>query len=341
MSATVVSESEHGLLAVTRGLVGEASPAETQAAIRMCHQPPKGLTAGAMAIFQDTLAKGAVMQLIRRGGWIATGAEGRLWQRHPPPELRFTGYSFELCRWLTSGPQWLAEAAPKALPEGLGDELTAYLAGHLLSELEAPVVAAVPLRSSPLCRLAFPELFAGGDLPAPSYRQLARGDGLIVLEGLQADLAARFEAVERHKSAIAGAAELSALGVAQEQALEAYLAAVDEAGRRDLASFLVQGARRLLQTRPQARLWIRSLDRTQPLSERAAAARAAAAGLRAVALRVGGWWRDFAAVRFFDDDYDLAQRVLSVWEPLGQRGFTQADRLRQQLESLPATTPQH
>ena len=71
------------------------------------------------------------------------------------------------------------------------------------------------------------------------YGGLTEGPGLVVLEALQPDLAERFEAVERFKGGLADAADLINLKTTQKQALQAYLMAIDRAGRRDLAGFLV------------------------------------------------------------------------------------------------------
>jgi hypothetical protein len=44
-------------------------------------------------------------------------------------------------------------------------------------------------------------------------------------------------------------------------------------------------------------------------------------------------------VRFIDDGYDLAQRLVADWERLGERGFQRAQDLVTELDAIPTLTP--
>jgi hypothetical protein len=44
-------------------------------------------------------------------------------------------------------------------------------------------------------------------------------------------------------------------------------------------------------------------------------------------------------VRFIDDGYDLAQRLVADWERLGERGFSKAAELVAELDAIPTLKP--
>jgi len=204
----------------------------------------------------------------------------------------------------------------------------------------AQAVGAQPaFQRSILCRLGFPDLFAAAPSrpTAPAFAPLL-ADGGWLLEGLQDDLAARWRALEERKSGLSEPSALVALGTAQEQVVEAFLAALDAARRRDLAGFLLDALRPLL-PRPASH-WMAGLviGRTS-LSARAEAGRAAGAGLRALG-RLAAWDAEHRAARIFDDDYDVAQRLLSEWSAMGVAGFRlAAERERELATSLPPDAP--
>jgi hypothetical protein len=118
---------------------------------------------------------------------------------------------------------------------------------------------------------------------------------------------------------------------------------VDAAGRRDLAGFLLDAGRPLLE-QPASR-WVEGLSLTAALSARSAAARASGALLRALG-RLAQWDKEHRAVRFFDDTYDAAQLLLSEWSHFGEAGFRRAADLERELATslttagaIPATLP--
>ena len=75
-----------------------------------------------------------------------------------------------------------------------------------------------------------------------------------------------------------------------------------------------------------------------PLRERTEARRRAAAMLRSLG-RLREWDQQHRSVRFIDDGYALAQRLVVDWERLGERGFTRAAHLVTELDAIPTLRP--
>ncbi|NMO17220.1 hypothetical protein HPC49_13110 [Pyxidicoccus fallax] len=352
---TQVSLAEHSLLTLARAIVGLGQYASVEDLLRDRHTVPDRLSPGAMRVLQDTLAKGSVLALARCGGWkqrryLDGGQErsGRLWQRHAPPALHFSPRTFLTLRWMLEQP--LVKHGCMPLPaEGTptaADELFLYLCCRLVAG--TPCAQAVGeqalFRGSALCWLGFPDLL-GAKPPALSAANFTPllADGGWLLEALREDLARRWRQLEESKRFILEPAALVALGTAQEAVLSLLLDAVDAAGRRDLAGFLLAAGRPLLE-QPAAH-WVAGLSPSASLGQRAQAARASGAFLRTLG-RLARWDADHRAVRFFDDDYDAAQLLLSEWSAFGEAGFRRAADLERELSTslttssaIPATLP--
>jgi hypothetical protein len=358
----MVAQSEHDLLMIARALVGEVSPAAVSSLLRAPHPLPARIGPTAMGILKQTLARGVVRELARRGGWRGDGAGhagqgGRLWERHRPVALHFSPMTMELLRWLASahlGGSPGGSAAPRWKIEDttLADELMLYLAADLLEQADGRGAELVVVAGSPLCWLGFAGRLARAKHSAPpmAFDRWVQGDGAVILEALQPDLCRRWIAMEQGKRTIIEISEMITLGAAQEAVLEPLLTSVDRAGRRDLCSFVVDAAAALLaqgapetstgDARPIARIasgWVKNLAPVGPMRERAAARRASGALLRALG-RVQRWDAEHRARRFFDDDYEVAQRLLARWEALGSSGLMRAERVLKELESLDASS---
>jgi len=340
-----VARSEDELIKLARGLVtgARALPrARARAAIETI-----GPTA--MALLEQTLARGLSAWLLRSGGWqtrrtwvAADGraVRGRLWDRHRElPPLRFGPASFALLTWLHGEDLVRPTRALERQPDTtLADDLLHYLAlGQLV---RAGLDFGQPaFTRSPLSQLGYAdalgEVLAGtgpdGEperLPPVDFRPLTTGPGAIIMEALQPQLAERWLAMERRKGTIASLDQMLRIGRAQDQVLRLWFAAIDGAGqgqprRRDLAGFVAEAARELLARGPERlcpdhRWWIRSLDARAPLSARQAAFTAAAAFLRGIS-RLGLWLDEAGVVAHFDEDYELAQLWLSSWQQLRAR----------------------
>ena len=338
-----VSPSEHALLTLTRAIVDSGQYASVEDLLRTRRTVPPTLGPHALHVLRDLLAKGIVLALVRRGGWrrqhhlhAGQGVEGRLWQRHTAPALRFSSVCVRTLLWLTAEPLANADCEPLDAEEPLtlADELFLYLCCHLVAGTPCgPSVGAQPLfRRSALCRLGFPELLG---VPPPGFTASAfaplLADKALVLEALQADLARRWRRIEESKRRVFEPADMVALGSAQEVVLSAFLDALDAARRRDLAGFLLEAGRGLVD-RP-ATHWMEGLSPSASLRARAEAARAAGAWLRSLA-RLARWDAEHRAVRFFDDDYDAAQLLLSQWNAFGEVGFRLAAERERALASL-------
>ncbi|PRQ06822.1 hypothetical protein [Enhygromyxa salina] len=328
-----VSRSEAELLTLTRSILTPGPsylPALRQHPKRIARITAIGPTA--MRLLQQTLARGVSFEILRRGGWqtrrtLVDGQpkRGRLWQRHPTlPPLRFGPASFELLAWLRSED---VGAPTRALPHmtaggvapSLADELLHYFAAeHILragGDLHQPAFI-----HSGLCQLGYADALADQQpLPPLDLRPLVEGDGAIILEALQPELAARWVAMEQAKGEVGRVDVMTQIGQAQAQALSSLFRAIDRVtpARRDLAGFVAEAARDLLARGPERRCpdhrwWIAGLDLRAPLSARQAAFVGAAAFLRALGT-LGVWIDQAGLVPHFDDDYEAAQLLLSTW----------------------------
>src|SRR5262249_29178305 len=138
--------------------------------------------------------------------------------------------------------------------------------------------------------------------------------GAGVLEALQVDLARRWEQVEGTKERLTDPAAMRALGATQERTLTAFLEAVEQAGRLDLARFVLRALAALLTPGAAANLWTAALRLTGlRLSDRAATYNAALAFVRQ-AERLQGWARRARTVGYFDEGYAASQMWKSDWE---------------------------
>ncbi|PRP90702.1 hypothetical protein ENSA5_62480 [Enhygromyxa salina] len=357
-----VSRSEAELLTLTRALMAPG-PRYLPALRHRPRRTPRLEKIGptAMGLLQQTLARGVAFELLRRGGWqtrrtLVNGhaKRGTVWQRHRElPPLTFGPASFELLSWLraedVSSPK---RELPQAARTTLADELLYYLAAEQIVRAGGVLRQPAFLRS-PLCQLGYADALAGDEpLPKLDLRELARGEGAIVLEALQPDLCRRWVAMERAKGERAELSVMTQIGQAQDQVLASLFSALDlvDPRRRELASFLAEAARELLARGPERRCpdhrwWIGGLDLRAPLSARQSAFAASAAFLRGVA-QLGRWLDEAGVVAHFDEDYEAAQLLLSSWQYLRSAPepteeaqipatiLDRAIRLANQLESL-------
>lgn len=340
---TRVSRSEHTLLTLARAVAGSGQYSPVEDLLRGSHSAPERLSPGALHVLRDTLAKGTVLSLIRRGGWRrqrhlhgSQERSGRLWQLHPPLPLHFSALCVQTLQWLAAQPLGSAECKPLVVDGAptLADELFLYSCCCLVAGTPCgPSVGAQPLfRRSALCWLGFPELL--GQPPAefgPALFTPLLASHAPAIEALQADLARRWLRLEESKHRISAPAAMIALGKAQEAVLTAFLSAIDSVGRRDLAGFLIEAGRSLIQ-QPTS-WWVAGLSSQSSLRERSEAAQAAGAFLRGLS-HVGRWDSEHRSVRFFDDGYETAQVLLSEWDTFGEAGFRRVAELFRGLSSL-------
>jgi hypothetical protein len=140
------------------------------------------------------------------------------------------------------------------------------------------------------------------------------GLGSCILEALQPDLAARWIAVESTKERLTDPRAVRELGRSQERVLEAFLNAVEKAGRLDLARFLLDAGRTLLGPHAHYGMWVGNLHLAGlRVADRVASYQAAAAFLRQMD-RLHSWERRAKAVGYWDEGYHASQLWKEDWE---------------------------
>lgn len=339
MSITV-TRAEANLLTLARVAVGVIPPMDVMRLLITPVPPPQKLGPTARAALGDTLSRGAVLSLARQGGWLPDG-ERRLWERYEPLPLAFTGNTVRLLQWLLSTP--LAEHDGKPLffegPVTPAEDLLVTLVLDRLrgTGCDALLARQLALRKLPLTTLAHAAVMAR-DLPLDEVPALDVATYAPYLEGLRSLLARAWLAAERSKRDLPQPDLVSRVGRAQEAVLESFLAAIDVAGRRDLAGFLIDAAVQWVTPERSADELTRAMVADAPLRERTDARRRAAAMLRALA-RLRAWHDEHRNVRFIEDEYAAAQRLIVDWERLGERGFSKAAALVTELDAIPTLRP--
>lgn len=334
--APAVAASEHDLLMLARGLI-EGHATEVCAIFYRTRALPPAISTTCAALMRETLAH-VWPALWRRGGLAGTPPGSRIWERHLPVGLTFSAATLQLLRWLVATPLAASRSILPPLaaaPLSVGDQVMVYFALEAATGTAAQAaIAAQPLvRAAPLAWLGFAELF--GDRSRPELASLCHGAGAIVVEALTGELARRWRAVELTKRAIQAPNSLIALGAAQDAVLGGFLAACDQHRRRDLAAFVIDAAAPLLQ-RGIAPMPAR-LDPTATLASRSAARLAAGALLRGV-MTWAQWDQAHRGVRFIDDDYTVAQRLLARFEAIQATGAARAAAWLADLAALAPTT---
>lgn len=289
------------------------------------HGRPRCLSRSAVECVQNALAKGPVL-LLARGGWRRDrhlrqekAVIGRLWERTPPRELGlvFSKHALQFLIWITAeNPKAGRPPWTQATLE-IGDRFLLYLACEAvhLTEISPALLRLGPWVAHGLCRLAFPDEYAPLRLAEkPDFGPWTTGSGACILEALQPSLTERWLRIERGKEQIVDAARMRDLGRAQELALRVFLDAVDAAGRRDLARFLLPVAAELLRERASSQAWIGQVDaRGLRLADRMETYRSAMAFLHAID-RLREWDRQARSVGYFDEGYAAAQLWKADWE---------------------------
>ncbi len=338
-----VAQSESDILTLARALI--AGPAATDDVWSLlCATgvvaPKIGPTCE--RLLSDTLGQ-AWRALWQRGGTRPRvsheGKRGRLWERYAPTPLAFSARSLELLRWLVVTPFAAPLSTLKPLPTGgkleVGDQLLIYLALDAAQGTPAlRVLAAQPfVQASPLAWIGFASQFAG-TTPPESFDSLITGAGPIVVEALSDEIARRWHALEISRRNLVDPTEVTAIGAAQDAALENFLDACDRANRRDLAAFVLDAILPLIERDiiPVPT----QLDPSTPLSVRAEARQSSGALLRAL-MRWSQWDREHRGVRFIDDGYDAAQVLLGRFEKIGSAGVARVEGWLGELASLAPT----
>lgn len=281
---------------------------------------PERLGPSAMRLLEDLLAKGCVQALARLGGAWPRGPRDRalVLDAMPAPELHFSGYTFELLRWLTARPP---RPPFEHVPKTVADELVSYLAMRRHDVAERGLVA-------PLSWLGFPRR-----CPVGSDWQDALAPRIALVQGLGRDLEERWVRSVAWPEATRPAEVVLREASAERAALEGFLDAVAASGRWDLATFVVRAAARVVALPDLADRLAAPVDQQATLRLRAEARQKAGALLAGV-VRIGRKREELALVHFLDEGYDEAQALLRDWEVLPREGFGRAADVLAQLAAL-------
>ncbi|MBL9025607.1 MAG: hypothetical protein JNL21_25655 [Myxococcales bacterium] len=340
--------SEAEVVQVARSILGLLPG---RAAVDLLSTPRKrpAMRPEAIEVLEDTLRKGLVRSLVRRGGGRrsrsldANGGvskKGRVWERHEAPPFRVTAATAHLLAYLVSSDLGAGQVPRRAPPPlALGDEIFFYLAAERCLEAGfAPVLGAYPFSASVLASVAFPVHV--GAAPQPRFGVLLDGPGAIVVEALEADLASKIVLAERSRRQLASPAGVSRATESIRDRTVAFVRAALEAGRPDLGLFVLRGIDSLLVaprgTEPAA--WMPRAAEPLPLSARQDMARSALAWFEVVDVYRAVQKRA-RSVGFVDDDFDRAQHILTALEAvplLGPARAPQLDSLVRALSGLEA-----
>ena len=346
-----VDSREAEVLAVARALVTSDSYSSIAATLAGSLTVTK-IGPTAMRVLTDTLAKGVVKVLARLGGarpriLADTGSTkpARVFDVRADPEIAFSSYAFELVRWLANTSLIKYESAERfaSTAQTIGDEICAYLALRLVDGTPcAPMVASSPGLRTPLTWLGFTRTLARHLRRtvhvSPMASLFATDGSRTVLECLSDDLARRWAASATWDvSELLDAEHALRIVLLERAAVDAYLDAVEESGRWDLATFLIDAAARVLPpgATPRA-VAARVAPRVKAegtLRARTESRQHAGAIFHALG-RLGRKRDELALVHFIDEGYDVAQATLSSWEVLGRDGFVRAANVVSSLASL-------
>ena len=346
-----VSKFEANLLTILRCFLKRVPLEQALPLIARKLPAPRCLGRPAVELIQDSLAMGTVLRLAGDSGWrnerYLRGdqiAGGRLWERTSPEKLglNFTRHALKFLIWITanrptlnadvlrhgqravqrfdvgdgqrSGPGAAAGTTSTDLPE-LGDRLLFFLACETLENTSSfhGLLQYPGFASDGLLCLVFPDGFAEcGMLTRPQFHRWILRDGTCVLEALQSTLAARCVEIELRKQELRDWEPFEALSRLQDAALSAFLKAIDDADRCDLARFLLRAAHRILSETPER--WFEQLQLGERrLAERAETCRLGFCFLRHL-LRLQDWDRRARTVGYLDEGYAASQVFKADWE---------------------------
>jgi hypothetical protein len=329
VAMNIVSRFEAHLLTIARSLTGQTPLDESLHLMRREHPQPACLSRTAIELLKDTLAKGVVHRLAT-WGWRETRhlrneqvVSGRLWQRFPleARQLHFSPATVEWLLWLTSADATkYRKPTKRKLPPLSSGDLAFAVVAYLT--IEHTLVAGPWMKESRLCETPLlPLLAPEADIPAALQAQQPWSEWLApervwILEALQPLLANRWTLLEERSRRLGNRVELSHLGHRKRMILREFLDALEAAGRRDLARFLLVAAGRLL-LHPQASSeWFVNLNlRGVRLADREEVYRA---GLSTFAEldRFQRWQDEAVGIGYYDEGYAASQLWKSDWETL-------------------------
>jgi hypothetical protein len=321
-----VSRFEYNLLRLLHFFLRQAPLQQALPLLEAKLKRPRCLNRNAIDLVKDALGKGCVLLLARLGGWRRERhlrgekiVEGRLWERTPPGQLglTFSRNTLDFLMWITAEKPTEENQGWKPVAEVThGDLLLFYFAFEQLhNNLAANLLKCSPFDAHGLIWLAFPNEHArAGSVSTPDFKPWMTGVGACILEAIQPVLAERWVVMEVEKGNVTNWQQMRDLGQAQERVLTAYLDAVEQVGRYDLARFMLLAARQLVRPEATAALWVGNLrQHAQRLADRAETYRGAMAFLRQLP-RLQQWMEQARSVGFYDEGYQASQLWKADWE---------------------------
>jgi hypothetical protein len=345
-----VSRFEADVLRIVSCLVHRAPAEQVLQLVVEKTERPACLSRTCVELVQDHLRKGVVSLLARTGGWQSarflqngTPITGKLWERTRPDALglSFSRHSLSFLMWLRAANLDDSAFRPRVerSPVTLADRFLFFLAYESLRETAASpgLFDQTVITTNPFVRLMFPEDFADEPgAPPVDLTELFAPENAWLLETLQPWLRQRWRAIERHKRLIIRPEEMTGLGRVQGAILDEYLSQCEQAGRRDLARFLLQALFDSVAGTPLATDWVRNLRVTDlRVADRAQAYQSAMAFLnRATVFQ--HWTEEARQVSYLDrEKYAAAQLWLADWEHWNGEAVTRtAAELVRQLDPL-------
>src|SRR5262245_25369313 len=353
-----VSKFEFNLLRILRFMVADFPADQGMQLVRAAITRPECLSAGAVEVVKDMLAKACVLFLVHQGGWRNdkylrgnAPTPGRVWERIPLDErsLVFSRPVLEFLIWATAEKvnetksPW--DAAPKALTPA--DELFFWMAFDKIRsdpDLLAALRKKDAFRLNPLCWVSFPgDMVEGDEATPPNFAPLFTGQRAVFLECLQPHLTHRWVRSERMKGQIGDWKRMRLQGRAEFAALQAFLKAAGEANRPDLARFVLKTNATLFTTDMTPVFWTGGLQGSGPprLADRLDTQRSALAVPRQMEI-LEGWQHRALGVGYFDEGYQASQLWKADWEAAnGDRVAARARAVIEMLEPLRGPTGGH
>jgi hypothetical protein len=348
----VISRFEASLLEILRSFLGRLPPERVSRRILDPCPQPSCLSRTAVELVEDTLAKGCADQLAHSGGWrheryLRGGrvVEGRLWERTDPEALglTFSRHTLDFLIWVTAGNLddkklgWWTTTGRKLT---LGDQLLVYYAYGGLRQNAVLCHRDLGTKSlfsgNALCRLGYPADFAKAPADVEfSFEAWMCEAGSCILEAIQGDLVKRWVEVDQKKGDDPSWARMQDQGRAQGQVLGAFLDAIDAAGRRDLARFLLAVLAQRLTEGATAERWLGGLKERGPtMAMRTETGRAALVVLRQLG-RLRQWAQEARGVAFFEENYAASQLYKADWENgQGETLHARAEAILREVEPL-------
>jgi hypothetical protein len=343
-----VSKFEFNLLRILRFVFGYQPADSGTQLVRTAIARPECLSATAVDLVKDTLAKACVLFLVRQGAWrndkylrANTPTPGRVWERVPLEErtLAFSPPVLEFLIWATAekvnDTKTAWDAAPKALTPA--DELFFWMVCDAIRpdpELLATLRRKDAFRLNPLCWISFPgDMADGDDATPPNLAPLFTGQRAVFLECLQSHLAHRWIRSERAKGQTGDWKRMRQQGRAEFAALQAFLQAAEAAQRTDLARFVLRTNATLFTGDMTPVFWTGGLQGSGPprLADRLDTQRAALAVPRQMET-LEAWQQRALSVGYFDEGYQASQMWKADWEAVN--GNVVADRARAAVAML-------